>query len=88
MSKANRQKRQQARKEMIFEVESKKLLSSALPLAIDNPDKKIFSTHSRFCPECAGQMVARTQLLLKSFGYQNLIEYVPLQDFVGGSSNV
>jgi hypothetical protein len=83
MSKANRDKGLKARQQRIFESESEKLLGNVLVHAIDNPHGKIFATHSTFCEDCARQMVARTQLLLKGFGYENRLEFVPSKDSGG-----
>jgi len=77
MSAANREKRLKARQKRVFESESEKLLASALAVAIDNPNGTIYTTHSVFCEDCARSMVARTQILLKGFGYENHLEFVP-----------
>jgi len=83
MSKANREKRLKARQQRIFESESEKLLGTVLTHVIDNPNGTIFTTHSTFCEDCARSMVARTQLLLKRFGYENHLEFVPSKDSGG-----
>ena len=83
MSKANREKRLKASQKRVFESESEKLLGTVLAHVIDNPNGKIYTTHSVFCEDCARSMVARTQLLLKGFGYENHLEFIPSKDSGG-----
>lgn len=80
MSTSKKSKYQQSR---LINVEAEKLLGCVLPRAIVEPHGKILVKHPDICDCCAPRVVAEAQLLLKSFGYENLIEFVSSNDFGG-----